>query len=76
MNSRLVTIKLSGDKGTPVYQQIKDAIRAKPKSGEWLAGEMIPSANQLADSLNSSRITSTRSLSETTPQGLQNTVNA
>ena len=70
MNSRLVTIKLSGDKGTPVYQQIKDAIRAKMQSGEWQAGKMIPSENQLADSLNASRMTINRSLRELTAEGL------
>lgn len=63
-------MSLSGDKSIPMYQQVKDAIRLKISSGEWKAGQLIPSENQLADDLNLSRMTINRPLRELTAEGL------
>jgi GntR family histidine utilization transcriptional repressor len=70
MSSLHNSIQLSGDKSVPVYQQIKDAVQTKIKSGQWQAGMMIPSENQLAENLNASRMTINRSLRELTAQGV------
>ncbi len=63
-------LRLSGDAATPVYQQIKEAIRAKTQAQEWSAGMLIPSENQLVASLNTSRMTINRALRELTAEGL------
>ena len=60
---------LSGDPSTPLYQQIKDAILLKIANGEWRAGEMIPSENQLAEALKLSRMTINRPLRELANEG-------
>jgi len=61
---------LSGNQSTPMYQQVKDAISDKISTGEWLPGQMIPSENQLAESLCMSRMTINRPLRELTAEGL------
>lgn len=63
-------LRLSGDAATPVYQQIKEAIRAKTQAQEWSAGMLIPSENQLVATLNTSRMTINRALRELTAEGL------
>ena len=70
MNAESLIMRLSGDTSVPMYQQIKDAIRKKISSGEWRAGQLIPSENQLADSLGASRMTINRPLRELTSEGL------
>jgi len=66
-SSKLV---LSGDQSVPIYQQIKDAINQKISCGEWQPGQLIPSENQLAESLETSRMTINRPLRELTSEGL------
>ena len=70
MNAESLNMRLSGDTSVPMYQQIKDAIRKKISSGEWQAGQLIPSENQLADSIGASRMTINRPLRELTSEGL------
>lgn len=70
MSTKKLKLELSDDKSIPMYQQIKDAIGEKIKHGEWLPGEMIPSENQLADSLGMSRMTINRPFRELTSEGL------
>jgi GntR family histidine utilization transcriptional repressor len=70
MNAQSLNMRLSGDGSVPMYQQIKDAIRLKISSGEWLAGQLIPSENQLAETLGASRMTINRPLRELTSEGL------
>lgn len=67
---RAPILQLSGEQSTPIYQQIKDAIRTKISAGEWRSGEMIPSENQLVDELGISRMTINRPLRELTDEGL------
>ena len=70
MSSEALNMQLSGDSSVPMYQQIKDAIRLKISNGEWQAGQLIPSENQLADVLGASRMTINRPLRELTSEGL------
>lgn len=70
MSTHSLDMQLSGETSVPLYQQIKDAIRDKIKSGEWQAGQLIPSENQLAEALGASRMTINRPLRELTAEGL------
>lgn len=70
MSVKVLKLKLSGKSGLPIYQQIKNAITQKIKSGEWQPGHMIPSENQLATELGASRMTINRPLRELTAEGL------
>lgn len=70
MTTKKRNLTLSGDKSIPMYQQIKDAIGQKISQGEWLPGQMIPSENQLAESLGMSRMTINRPFRELTSEGL------
>jgi GntR family histidine utilization transcriptional repressor len=63
-------LKLSGNQSIPMYQQVKDAISQKIAIGEWQPGQMIPSENQLSESLGMSRMTINRPLRELTAEGL------
>jgi GntR family histidine utilization transcriptional repressor len=54
----------------PIYQQIKTTIQQHIASGEWLAGQKLPSENELVAALEVSRMTINRALSELTQEGL------
>ncbi len=54
----------------PLYQQIKKTIQQHIASGEWLAGQKLPSENELVAVLEVSRMTINRALSELTQEGL------
>lgn len=58
----------------PIYQQIKAHIEQKIATGEWTAGEKLPSENELAVALDVSRMTINRALRELTQEGLINRV--
>jgi GntR family histidine utilization transcriptional repressor len=58
----------------PLYQQIKNTIQDKIRSGDWLAGQKLPSENDLVEALGVSRMTIHRSLRELTHAGLINRV--
>lgn len=70
MNDLSASVKLSGDRATPVYQQIKDAISGKIYSGEWQADLKVPSENTLTRTLGASRMTVNRALRELSDEGL------
>ena len=59
-------IKTSG----PLYQQIKDLILRKINSGEWRAGDRIPTEHALVAELDASRMTINRALRELTQEGI------
>ena len=61
---------LSNEAGSPLYQQLKNAIIHKVKSGEWQAGYCIPSENQLSRNLKMSRMTVNRALRELVTEGV------
>lgn len=58
----------------PIYAQIKKTIQKKIRSNEWLAGQKLPSENDLVVALGVSRMTINRALRELTQDGLINRV--
>jgi GntR family histidine utilization transcriptional repressor len=54
----------------PIYQQIKKIIQQRVASGEWPAGQKLPSENELVGALAVSRMTINRALRELTQEGL------
>jgi GntR family histidine utilization transcriptional repressor len=54
----------------PIYQQIKQTIQRRIESGDWIAGQKLPSENDLVAALDVSRMTINRALRELTQQGL------
>ena len=54
----------------PIYQQIKRTIQQRIGSGEWPAGQKLPSENELVAALEVSRMTINRALRELTQEGL------
>ena len=54
----------------PIYLQIKNLIAARIASGEWRAGQKLPSENELVAALAVSRMTINRALRELTQEGL------
>ena len=54
----------------PIYQQIKKTIQRRIESGDWIAGQKLPSENDLVVALEVSRMTINRALRELTQQGL------
>jgi len=62
-------IALPQNTSRPLYQQIKDSIRDKIRSGSWLPGRKIPSEHTLVSDLGVSRMTVHRALRELTRDG-------
>jgi GntR family histidine utilization transcriptional repressor len=54
----------------PIYQQIKKTIQQRIASGQWQAGQKLPSENELVGALEVSRMTINRALRELTQEGL------
>ncbi|KFE53450.1 histidine utilization repressor [Pseudomonas syringae] len=53
-----------------LYRRAKDFVQGKLNSGEWKAGDLIPSENRLVQELGMSRMTVNRALRELTEEGL------
>ena len=70
MNAILDSFDVSKAAPEPIYAQIKHAIERRIASGEWTAGQKLPSENELVDALGVSRMTINRALRELTQQGL------
>jgi len=64
-----VHITLSNSSGTPIFEQIKEQIKAQILSGELSEGEMLPSLRQLARDLKISVLTTTRAYNELEQEG-------
>jgi GntR family histidine utilization transcriptional repressor len=60
---------LRADDARPKYQQIKDLVRERIRSGQWGAGAKLPSENDWVDQLGVSRMTVNRALRELTHEG-------
>ena len=54
----------------PIYRQIKQTIQRRINSGDWTAGQKLPSENDLVVALSVSRMTVNRALRELTQEGL------
>lgn len=62
-------ILLSNSSSMPIYEQIKEQVKAKILSGELEENEMLPSLRQLAKDLKISVLTSTRAYNELEQDG-------
>ncbi len=62
-------IVLSNSSALPIYEQIKEQIKAQILSGELCENEMLPSLRQLAKDLKISVLTTTRAYSELDEEG-------
>ena len=60
------------DKGAPepIYSQIKKIVQRRIASGDWCAGQKLPSENDFVAALDVSRMTVNRALRELTQEGL------
>lgn len=62
-------IVLSNSSSLPIYEQIKEQIKAQILSGELCENEMLPSLRQLAKDLKISVLTTTRAYNELEEEG-------
>ena len=60
---------ISSQRPNPLYQQVKDYILTRIKSGTWQPETRVPSENEIVDSLGVSRMTVNRALRELTTEG-------
>ena len=65
----LMKIVVTNRSGVPIYEQIKDQVKAAIFSGELVEDEMLPSIRQLARDLKVSVITTTRAYSDLEQEG-------
>lgn len=63
-------INFERQKGTPVYLQLKEAIKKMIRSGAWEAGTKIPTERELAENLNLSRNTVSTAYNELEAEGI------
>ena len=62
-------IVLSNSSALPIYEQIKEQVKAQLLSGELYENEMLPSLRQLAKDLKISVLTTTRAYNELEEEG-------
>ena len=62
-------IVLSNSASLPIYEQIKEQVKAQILSGELQEGEMLPSLRRLAADLKISVLTTTRAYNELEAEG-------
>ena len=67
---RRLKLIISSVSGEPIYEQIKNQIRAAILSGELQPGEALPSLRKLAKELRISVLTVTRAYNELADEGL------
>ncbi|MBC8503804.1 MAG: GntR family transcriptional regulator [Chloroflexi bacterium] len=54
----------------PIYYQLREILREKVVSGEWIPGTMIPSERELSEQYEISRMTARQALGELTREGI------
>lgn len=64
-----MNIVLSNSSALPIYEQIKEQVKAQILSGELQENEMLPSLRQLARDLKISVLTTTRAYNELEQEG-------
>lgn len=64
-----LNIVISNSSSLPIYEQIKEQIKAQILSGELVEDEMLPSLRQLAKDLKISVLTTTRAYNELDDEG-------
>lgn len=70
MDSRFERLKLDASLATPLYRQLASQLEIAIRSGEWQAGEALPSERNLAEALAVSRITARNALDQLEESGL------
>ena len=63
-------ITAGGNGGTPLYRQVRDALRRSLDAGEYAPGQRLPSETQLAAGLQVHRLTVRRAVEELAREGL------
>lgn len=58
------------ERATPIYERMKEQIRAKIATGEWPTNYRVPSENELVETLGVSRMTANRALRELASEGV------
>ena len=69
-----MNVVISNQSGVPIYEQIKEQIKASILSGELSEGTPLPSLRQLARDLKVSLVTTTRAYSELELEGFVQTM--
>ena len=69
-----MNVVISNQSGAPIYEQIKEQIKASILSGELSEGTPLPSLRQLARDLQVSLVTTTRAYSELELEGFVQTM--
>lgn len=64
------TIQASGSRELPIYERLKADIKKRIETGEWPAHHRVPSENEIAETLNVSRMTANRALRELAMEGV------
>ncbi|MEA4893137.1 MAG: GntR family transcriptional regulator [Peptococcaceae bacterium] len=64
-----MNIIIANSSGLPIYEQIKEQVKAQILSGELIEDEMLPSLRQLAKDLKISVLTTTRAYNELEQEG-------
>ena len=64
-----MSLELHHNDPRPKYEQIKDLVRGRIRSGEWRAGTRLPSESQWVEQLGVSRMTVNRALRELNQSG-------
>lgn len=64
-----MNIVISNSSSLPIYEQIKEQVKAQILSGELVENEMLPSLRQLARDLKISVLTTTRAYNELEQEG-------
>ena len=70
MRRRTRSARLDPASATPLWSQLRDALRERVEAGEWDEGEMIPRELDLCAAYDVSRITAARALQELVREGL------
>ena len=70
MFERDQTILASGSRDVPLYERLKADIKNRIETGEWPVHHRVPSENEIAETLNVSRMTANRALRELAMEGV------
>lgn len=60
----------TGPRDMPLYERLKSDIKRRIEAGEWPAHHRVPSENEIAETLNVSRMTANRALRELASEGV------
>ena len=72
--TKIINIIISSQSGVPIYEQIKEQIKASILTGELSENTPLPSLRQLARDLQVSLVTTTRAYSELELEGFVQTM--